>query len=451
MKKTLLTILLCNLMVAAFAQNTLKISTNTHVVQDANSVLVLKNTHLQHDGTLTGGTVRMTGDVETHIAGDNIPYFENLTIDKTAEDVSLSQDIDISNTLDLQSGSLQLDDNELVIQPNATINAAANDYVKTTGTGAVFREVGSTAVDFPVGNDTYTPLMMSNDGTTGYIGVRSSRGVLTNGDSGEAITSDVVDITWHLTNLNGEAKDLSVTTTWNATEELASFDRDNAFIWHYTNNEWQGDVPTAATGSDPYSMTRSGITDLTQITVSSSVVLPIKLLSLVALPDGKNVQLNWTTATEINSDYFDVQHSMDGQKFETIGKVEAAGNSQHPLDYTLLHKQPVEGRNYYRLQQFDRDGSFVYSNIVSVDFKAASNLVDIAIYPNPTSDWVHIDLPVDSEAFRLDLFDNQGRWLRTVEEITDISLQDYTAGIYYLRLVDIESGAIRIEPVVLQK
>ncbi|MBI2269038.1 MAG: T9SS type A sorting domain-containing protein [Bacteroidetes bacterium] len=110
--------------------------------------------------------------------------------------------------------------------------------------------------------------------------------------------------------------------------------------------------------------------------------LPIELLSFTAIKNVNKVDLNWTTATETNNDYFTVENSADGEKFEVIAHVDGAGNSVKAIKYSTVDLKPFNGISYYRLRQTDFDGKYTYSNIVSVDF--ASNETFFTIFPNPS-------------------------------------------------------------------
>ena len=106
--------------------------------------------------------------------------------------------------------------------------------------------------------------------------------------------------------------------------------------------------------------------------------------------------IKWTTATEENADYFEVQRSTDGANFTTIGIVNAQGNSNQIVNYTFLD----EGLNqvhsdvvYYRLREVDYDENDFYSNIQNLkldptlETKLVSNL-----YPNPFNNEVTLSL-----------------------------------------------------------
>ncbi|MFK7937583.1 MAG: hypothetical protein AB8G22_28965, partial [Saprospiraceae bacterium] len=355
-----------------------------NVVVNNGSKIVLDNTNLTNDGNLSAGDgeVKITGDAATQIGGNSITTFNNISLENTAADLTLTNDIEVGGTLDLKDSHIQTGTNDIVINAGGQITHALG-YIKTTSTGAVYQEVGNNEVNFPIGNTTYTPLAMSNAGTTGYISVRTSRGVLDGGNSGSEVTSEVVDVTWHLTETSNDPKDLTVTATWNAAEEASDFDRDNAFIWHYTNGSWSETTTKPASGSDPYSISRSGITDISQLSVASGTALPLQLLSIAAIPVANDIQVNWITTNEINTDHFIVEHATENAKFSPIGRVKAAGNSTRELDYSFLHTHPAKGINYYRLLQMDRDGKFSYSPIVQVEMNAERLLQAIKVFPNP--------------------------------------------------------------------
>lgn len=109
--------------------------------------------------------------------------------------------------------------------------------------------------------------------------------------------------------------------------------------------------------------------------------LPVELLTFDAKPNGNVVDVTWKTASEINSDYFMVQHSKDGLTFYDVEKVNAAGNSSSPRNYYSVDYEPYDNISYYRLKQVDNDGKTTFSNVVAVKF---NNPDLISVYPNPT-------------------------------------------------------------------
>lgn len=89
-------------------------------------------------------------------------------------------------------------------------------------------------------------------------------------------------------------------------------------------------------------------------------LLPVELVSFEVEPSDKGARLNWVTASEINSDYFEIQRSADGLAWEALDRVFAAGRSVDKLEYTWVDESPVYGTSYYRLKQVDLDGTYEY-------------------------------------------------------------------------------------------
>lgn len=120
---------------------------------------------------------------------------------------------------------------------------------------------------------------------------------------------------------------------------------------------------------------------------TNTFLLPVELTHFSATPDRTDVLLRWRTASEDENDYFQIQHSTDGQAFASIGKVAGHGTSDTPHDYTFRHTAPAPGTNYYRLRQVDFDGSEHFSPVRTVRFSDANAL---QLFPNPASDQLHL-------------------------------------------------------------
>lgn len=112
----------------------------------------------------------------------------------------------------------------------------------------------------------------------------------------------------------------------------------------------------------------------------SIVPLPVGLNVFNAFLQNEEVQIFWKTATETNSDYFEIQKSRDGKIWQTIKVVQAAGYSTSTLDYSHIDKKPFNGTSYYRLKQVDKDGAFTYSSVRAVSDQPADV---VKVYPLP--------------------------------------------------------------------
>ena len=104
------------------------------------------------------------------------------------------------------------------------------------------------------------------------------------------------------------------------------------------------------------------------------IILPVTLINFQGHLSNNEIILDWSTRSEQNSKYFDVQKSTDGIHFYSIGSVAAAGNSASRSNYNLADKQVTEF-NYYRLKMVDIDGQFFYSQTILLkDPDAQQNL-----------------------------------------------------------------------------
>jgi len=108
--------------------------------------------------------------------------------------------------------------------------------------------------------------------------------------------------------------------------------------------------------------------------------LPVELISFRATLNKQKVDLNWTTETEINNDYFVVERSADNESFTAIGQVDGYGNSSQRHNYDYEDLKPLKGISYYRLKQTDYDGHVEYLPTVVINNTARKELT---VYPNP--------------------------------------------------------------------
>lgn len=145
--------------------------------------------------------------------------------------------------------------------------------------------------------------------------------------------------------------------------------------------------------------------------------LPVKLTTFSAEQYGASASmLNWSTSSEINSDFFGIERSEDGITWTTIGNVRAAGNSSSKLEYSYIDNKLPLNRNknqifYYRLRMTDLDGKFEYSDVRGVNFNRTSDWA-VSIYPNPTADLINVDLTgldLGAGDINLSVYDNVAR------------------------------------------
>lgn len=125
--------------------------------------------------------------------------------------------------------------------------------------------------------------------------------------------------------------------------------------------------------------------------------LPLELSDFKVTLVKDKAHLQWTSLTEINTDYIEIHHSNNGKEFNPIGTVAAAGNSQNPINYTFTHHDLDFGPNYYKLKMVDLDGSYEFSKMVQV-FQAISDFEITNVFPMPAKEQLNINYRNDQEA-----------------------------------------------------
>ncbi|MEO1438467.1 MAG: T9SS type A sorting domain-containing protein [Bacteroidota bacterium] len=171
------------------------------------------------------------------------------------------------------------------------------------------------------------------------------------------------------------------------------------------------------------------------------ISLPVELIRFDAFSTADEIVLEWSTASEFQNNYFEIQKSTDGINFETIGRVDAAGTTQIEQAYSYIDNNPVKGKNYYRLEQVDFDGKTNLSEVQVVDFTGV-DVISLTIFPNPAQTQVRIRM---SQAFEQDthvrLFNTLGQVVLSSEVsarqgFIDLDVSNLPKGAYILDLFD---------------
>jgi hypothetical protein len=125
----------------------------------------------------------------------------------------------------------------------------------------------------------------------------------------------------------------------------------------------------------------------TVLTVSGT--LPVSLTSFTAQQTGNDVQLNWTTASETDNDYFTIARSTDGKEFKELSKIDGAGTSAEINSYSYIDVNPFNGNSYYRLSQTDYDGTVKTFSPVHINFEKEI-ISPILANPVPFSNYLRV-------------------------------------------------------------
>ena len=178
---------------------------------------------------------------------------------------------------------------------------------------------------------------------------------------------------------------------------------DADIIWNATAGRWE--ISFAISGFSGF-----------YLFTNPSIPLPISLVNFSGKNNGNVNVLAWTTSSEQNSSYYDIERSIDGINFVKAGSVNAAGNSSITKNYNYNDNIVSLNSNiyYYRLKMVETTGIIKYSSVVKI--KLNSKGFNVEATPNPFSDQIKINIenPV-SEKTIVTLNDVSGRKMKQTE------------------------------------
>lgn len=172
--------------------------------------------------------------------------------------------------------------------------------------------------------------------------------------------------------------------------------------------------------------------DSINVVMESSAFLPVDWVSFKANQKASNVELFWETATEINNDHFEIEHSQDGRLWQMLGSVPSS-DDRGAQKYHFIHETPVEGMNYYRIKQIDIDGSIDYSHVEKVYYDRNEQEA-LSVYPNPVENAFSIENFHTKNITAVRIINNRGKILdRWDDDIPDkINVSSYPEGLYWI-------------------
>jgi len=128
--------------------------------------------------------------------------------------------------------------------------------------------------------------------------------------------------------------------------------------------------------------------------------LPVELSMFSGVLIGNRIDLHWRTETEVNNYGFNVERSVENNEWTTIAFVDGNGNSNSPKEYDYSDIDIYRSGFYsYRLKQIDNDGSFKYSNIVSINISLPDDYHLSQNFPNPFNPETRIDFTIPEKQF----------------------------------------------------
>lgn len=172
---------------------------------------------------------------------------------------------------------------------------------------------------------------------------------------------------------------------------------------HNADPTWSQEYAALNTTANTLTLTGQTGTEFILATIGIDP-LPVELTNFdVVLKNGK-ANITWSTASEKDNDFFEIERSKDGLNWELVGsKIPGVGNSTIPQNYESMDYHPYLGLSYYRLKQTDIHATSSYSSIKKIHFIEE----ELRVFPNPTNGIIniHSNEPIES----IQLFDLTGR------------------------------------------
>jgi hypothetical protein len=322
--------------------------------------------------------------------------------------LTTSQSLTVANTLSLSSGVLTLGSNNLTLTGSlhASNNGSSTAFINTNSSGALIRSISSTGVDykFPVGLSDYAPISVNFTGgtiTSSTLASRAVSGLHPDATDGAYIRSNLY---WQMNQSGMTNPQYNVSFTYPGVTNGAGSSETEANLlpakWSASTG-WLSSgscavcysgttMGTSSINTGTKTLTWNGVTgfsDFGGFGEGNGSPLPVELLSFSGNCKNDQTQLIWETASENNSDYFEVLKSQDGENWRIINKQAAAGFSTTLQMYSFIETEKSNNA-YYRLNQVDFNGENKLYDPIFIDCEG--NFNQLITYPNPSKDGFNV-------------------------------------------------------------
>ncbi|OFY94090.1 MAG: hypothetical protein A2491_19250 [Bacteroidetes bacterium RIFOXYC12_FULL_35_7] len=425
-----------------------------------------------HTGILTTnnlGKVTFEGSAPQAYTRIGTGDFNNVGV-ANSNGLTLNNNLSIGTvgTLSLNTGTITTGGNYLIVKNMATdaINAySATSYIN----GNLSRYVATGSYDFPVGNANAYELAnidLINNTSIGNLTVNfgnpenaTGTGLPlpeTFGDYDAVLNCGGVDATTG--NANGGVWTITPDAGSSTNCDITLYGRnfDNAGTVGHTvlkrttagPGAWElnGTAATAVLASNVVSTSRTGMTGFSQFAIgrrNNGATLPIYLSQFSVSCSDNFAHLIWSTASEINNDYFILERSFDSENWELVAEIKGVGNSSSIENYEYIDKQTTFLQIYYRLSQVDYNGKKTVFNIVTTNCLNNSNhqAGRLILFPNPACDYLSLVFSdVAEKTGKIEILDELGKKVFEKVIATDndwskiqIDISGLAQGQYYLK------------------
>lgn len=417
-----------NISNAAASGNATKTLTTNVIVRgdiniDANSTLDVSNgdnysIELQGNWTNSGsfnyrtGAVTLAGSsTQTINANNNTQEFYDVVLNNAAG-VTLEDDISLVSSLTFTDGIISPSSTEVVeFQEGSSVAGAPSNSTHVNGK---VRKIGSTTFQFPVGKGgRWMPAALRylsgvETFETEYFNTRHPNSTVIK--AGDPLDYASYLEYWTIDRAGTVSADVRL--FWKSKDSSKITDPSILVVAHYNSaNEWESYGNDAFLDADNGYVEAQNVTDFSPFTFGSHISdgsnpLPIELVDFYVEQE-EEIKLKWLVANQKNNAFFEIERSVNGKKWSSIGKIKGEGTTQEMIQYEMKDNAVTAAQVYYRLKQTDYDGTHTYSSIVSIENQNDK----LQVYPTLVTNQEEVTIQGDINSTILDvlLYDAQGR------------------------------------------
>lgn len=320
------------------------------------------NGSFQHES----GKWTFDGTTTQVVAGDNNITFNEAEVNNNAG-LAIANRINVAGMLTFNTGDIQaLDENEPVYITNTGSVSGASDNSHLVG--YIVKQTNSTAeFVFPIGDGTayrYCSVTPEGNGDTEFTARYFNEGY-SNQSTEIGLNNVSLQEYWNIDRGGGAPVNAKIKLSWNQNSFVG--EPESLVVAHFDGSQWESTGAGTEMGNN-----NSGniITDnfwssfspFTLGSTSGNNPLPVELVDYFSVCENGNPVIKWSTASEVNSDYFQVEASKDGVEFRPLDHILSKGNSSIFSEYQ--YNSNVNA-NYFRLLQYDYDGTETNLGMIS--------------------------------------------------------------------------------------
>lgn len=353
--------------------------------------------------------------------------------------VLLDGNFQVQSELVFTQGNLDAVTNTLTLEAGSAVSCdGTTGYV--IGNCA---KIGNTAFTFPVGGATYFgPVTITAPSNTDDVFtvscIESDPAVEFSTNKQFNIDELCTQRYWNIYRNHGSSN-VKISLPWctNMNNPFTTENIDRASVMHWSGTEWEY-IPSSMTGDiDAGSTTTSdAVSSFSPFTFGTrkTSLLPVEFVKMEMNCENNTPVLNWQTASETNNDYFEIQSSNDTKAWSKVATIKGAGNSNQLINYSF---SDIVNGLYYRIKQVDFNQKIAYSQPITSYCNPQLSNDNVAIYPNPTTGNISINITNNRINCRYSILDGIGKTVMSgnLSELSNaIDLTNLSNGIYFIKI-----------------